>query len=82
MLATIRKIGNSRGLIIPAPLLAACGIESSVELTVEAGKLIVEASKPVRAGWFVAEDATDPAYGDAALWDRAEASDDEGDWEW
>ena len=54
---------------------------SNVLSTVEAGKLIVQASKPVRAGWFVAEDAADPAYGDAALWDRAEAS-DEGDWEW
>ena len=41
MKTTMRKIGNSCGAMIPAPLLAACEITDEVELTIEEGRLIV-----------------------------------------
>ena len=85
MLATVRKIGNSRGIIIPSALLATCGIGSTVELTVQEGKLVIEASRFPRALWFEGASATDAALEDAPLWDTAEAADSaesEKDWEW
>ena len=58
MKTNLRKIGNSRGVLIPAPLLATCEITDEVELTVEEGRLIVAPVKPAREGWF---DHYDPA---------------------
>ena len=41
MKTNLRKIGNSRNVLIPAPLLAACDTTDEVELTIEEGKLVV-----------------------------------------
>jgi antitoxin MazE len=82
MRTKLRKIGNSRGLILPAPLLAACGIESEVELRIEGRSLVLDAARNPRAGWF---DLAPAAYADdaaavAADWDAV--ADDGGEWEW
>lgn len=48
----IRRIGNSRGLILPQALIAQCSFEDEVEVKVEDGPLLI--TKPVRkprAGW-------------------------------
>ena len=50
MRTSLRKIGNSRGIIIPAALLASAEIGEEVELRQEAGRLVVEAVKAPRAG--------------------------------
>jgi antitoxin MazE len=51
---SIRQIGNSRGVVIPKPLLGQLGLgdEDSAELTVEGDALVLR--KPtiaVRKGW-------------------------------
>lgn len=46
------KVGNSKGIIIPAALLAACELKDTVELQVKGRKLVIEASRQPRAGWF------------------------------
>ena len=52
MKTTIRKIGNSRGVVIPKPVLAQIGLEDEAEMTVEAGALVLRRpAKPVRSGW-------------------------------
>lgn len=54
MRSALKKIGNSSGLIIPKPLLAAIGAEAgdAVEIEVENGRLVVSrVSKAVREGW-------------------------------
>ena len=52
MKTTIRKIGNSRGVVIPKPVLAQIGLEGEAEMTVEAGALVLRRpAKPVRSGW-------------------------------
>ena len=52
MLTTLRKVGNSRGVLIPATLLAECRIDGAVEMTVESGRLIITPVLAPRAGWF------------------------------
>ena len=52
MKTTIRPIGNSQGVVIPKLLLAQIGLEGEVEMTIEAGALVLrKPSKPVRASW-------------------------------
>ena len=54
MEVAIRQIGNSKGVVLPKPLLAQAGLQdqSVAEIRVEAGVIILRrASKPARAGW-------------------------------
>lgn len=52
MLATLCKVGNSRGVLVPAALLAECRIDGAVEMTVEAGRLVITPVLASRPGWF------------------------------
>lgn len=53
MQTSLRKIGNSRGILIPAALLAACEIGDAVEMRVENNRIIIEPIAPQhRQGWF------------------------------
>jgi antitoxin MazE len=51
METNISKIGNSRGIIIPAHILKACGFDDTVDLLVENGKLVVSSPRRPRADW-------------------------------
>lgn len=56
---TIRRIGNSQGIVIPKPILAQAGLDSKTgaEMTIEDGALVLRRpAGPARAGW--AEAAT------------------------
>lgn len=52
MRTNIRKVGNSRGVIIPAALLAACEMSNEVDIRLEGKKLVIASVKSSRAGWF------------------------------
>ena len=77
MKAFIRKVGNSKGILIPATLLAESGIRDEIDLRLENGCIIIEPVRPLRAGWFDAyQSATDT---DAWLGLPPEASEE---WAW
>ncbi len=51
----IRRIGNSRGIVIPKPLLAQIGLEDWAEMTIERDALVLRRpAKAARAGWAAA----------------------------
>ena len=52
MRASLRKVGNSRGVIIPAVLLAACEMGDEVDIKLEGKNLVIASVKEPRAGWF------------------------------
>jgi antitoxin MazE len=55
MRIAIRRIGNSRGMIIPTAILQQLGLEAEADVSVEDGALVVRPpAKPVRSGWAVA----------------------------
>lgn len=64
MRARIIRIGNSRGLRIPKPILDQAGLEDEVELTVDGDRLVIQRSQPPRTGWAAAATA---AGGKSAL---------------
>lgn len=54
MRSSVRKIGNSSGVILPKPVLAALGVEEggAVEFLYEPGRItITPAKRKVREGW-------------------------------
>ena len=52
MLTKIRRLGNSRGILIPKPLLRQAGLEDSAEILVEGNTLVVRQPKRApRDGW-------------------------------
>jgi len=76
MRVNLIKVGNSRGIIIPAALLATCELGDAVELQIDGKKLVIEAIKRPREGWFDHYDAAD----DANVLESIPM--DEGDDEW
>ena len=69
MEVAIRKTGNSRGVLIPKPILAQLGLEGTADLQVRDGVIEIRpVRRNVREGW--AEDAQRLAQqrGDALVW--------------
>jgi antitoxin MazE len=68
MKTVIRRIGNSKGMIIPAALLAEVGLVDEAEITVVDGALVVRPpTKPVRSGWAEASKEIAQAGDDALV---------------
>jgi antitoxin MazE len=52
MLATIRRLGNSQGILIPKPLLQQIGLVDQAEMCVEGDALVLRRPKATpRSGW-------------------------------
>ena len=52
MRIAIRRIGNSKGMIIPTAMLQQAGLALEADVSVEDGALVVRApAKSVRSGW-------------------------------
>jgi antitoxin MazE len=82
MKTKIVRIGNSRGVRIPKPLLEEAGLEERVELRVVDGGIMIESERAPRAGWADAA-ALAKERGDDTLLDAAVSTRfDELEWEW
>jgi len=83
MKAKVIKIGNSKGIRIPKPMLQECGLGEEVELVVNEDKIIIYPINKVRGGWEEAyKNMAD--IGDDDLIDQAniQTAWDEDEWEW
>ena len=45
------RIGNSRGIRIPKPLIEQCGFGDTVELHIEQNRLVIARDRPPRKDW-------------------------------
>ncbi len=87
MLTSLRSIGNSRGVLIPAAFLSSCQMEGQVDMQLQDGQIILRpVHRAPRAGWFdhakaLKSETTLPELADWAALPPAEAGDDE-DWKW
>jgi antitoxin MazE len=67
MLATIRRLGNSQGVLIPKPLLQQVGLVDQAEMRVEGDALVLRRPKAApRSDWAAASQRL-AAAGDDAL---------------
>lgn len=81
MRAKIVRIGNSQGVRLPRPLLEQSGLSGEVELTAEAGQIVIAAPRVARSGWADAAKRLHEADADR-LEPTAAPVFDETEWEW
>ena len=67
----IRRIGNSRGVIIPVAVLNDIGAKDALSMTVEKGRIVLEALKNPRQGWFEKADNYGNATPEELEWEDA-----------
>lgn len=81
MRVVLRKMGNSRGVIIPRALLAQLGMgaDAALEMRIEAGEIRLRPQASHRAGWAAASAAIAAGVEEPA-W--PEFSDDDPDLRW
>ena len=83
MKTRIIRIGNSRGIRIPKPLLEQTGLTEEVEVIVDGGDIILRSTRRPRAGWSAAfrrssdedKQLLDEEINSTSAWDSEE-------WEW
>lgn len=69
MKVTIRKVGNSLGIIIPRAMLAITGIANEAEMRVENGAIVLrKPRKGARSGWAAASRNVAAAGEGALAW--------------
>jgi len=77
------RIGNSRGIRIPKPLIEQCGFGETVEVRVESDRLIISPERRPRQGWDDAFRASGHAAQDELLLESAGSNDfDREEWRW
>ncbi|PIQ54147.1 MAG: hypothetical protein COW02_05410 [Comamonadaceae bacterium CG12_big_fil_rev_8_21_14_0_65_59_15] len=87
MLTSMRKIGNSRGVLIPAAFLVSCQIEDQVDMQLQDGQIVIKpVRRKLRDGWFVHAGASSKAVlaqekVEAQEWSDAPVADD-SEWVW
>ena len=82
MKIAIRKLGNSRGVIIPKPLLDQVGLKREADVLVENNAIVLRPSKKrLRQGWADASRRIAAAGDDRLVWSEfANESDAELKW--
>ncbi|MEZ4455858.1 MAG: AbrB/MazE/SpoVT family DNA-binding domain-containing protein [Gemmatimonadales bacterium] len=78
--AKLVRIGNSRGIRLPKPLIEQAGLSEDVELDVRNGAIVIRAADGPRAGW--ADAAAALAARGAGLLDEPTATAFDADWVW
>ena len=75
------RIGNSRGVRIPKPIIEQCGFGDTVDLRVEKNCVVITPEPSPRQGWNEAFAAAGTAAQDELLLDFPNEF-DEKDWRW
>jgi len=78
----IVRIGNSKGVRLPKPLLEQVGLVDEVDLEVRDGELVISPSGPVRAGWREAAALLAQRQEDELLDAPTPTRFDAEEWEW
>lgn len=75
------RIGNSRGVRLPKPVIEEAGLADTAELTLERGAIVIRPVRAVREGW--AQSAAELAARDAGLLMPVDATHfDREEWAW
>ncbi len=82
MRANIIRIGNSRGIRIPKPLLEQVGLGNTVQLRAEKGRLVIQPDHAPRQGWEQAFAAIAERGDDRTLLGEITNAFDRNEWAW
>jgi antitoxin MazE len=76
------RIGNSRGIRIPKPLIEQCGLRDAVELRIENERIIISPQREPREGWEEQFRAAGSRGTDELLLDAGANQFDRKEWHW
>jgi len=77
------RIGNSRGIRIPKPIIEQCGLGETVEVRVENDCLIISPERRPRRGWDDAFRAAGHSADDELMLETTEPNEfDLKEWRW
>jgi antitoxin MazE len=76
------RIGNSRGIRIPKPIIEQCGFGDAVELRVDNDHLVIAPARLPREGWEQAFRAAGSSAHDELLLDDPASQFDREEWRW
>jgi antitoxin MazE len=77
------RIGNSRGVRIPKPLIEQCGLGDTVDLRVDNDCLVISPERRPREDWGERFHAAGQAPPDRLLLESAEPNEfDHKEWQW
>jgi antitoxin MazE len=82
MITQLIKVGNSRGVRIPKPLIQETGLTDDVTIRVEGGSIIISPVKAVRSGWQEAFNKMHANNDDVLIDKNIRSSWDDEEWEW
>jgi len=83
MIVELIRIGNSRGIRIPKPLIEQCGFGDKVRLRVHEDCLVIAADRPARHGWSEALQASGATVKDDLRLDLPGPNEfDQDEWKW
>ncbi len=82
MKAQIIKIGNSKGIRIPKPLLEESNLEGQVDIQVVDEGLLIKSTRPARHGWEEAFRAVVENDDDEMIMDEGGNRFDKEQWRW
>lgn len=82
MKTQIIKIGNSKGIRIPKPLLEQSNLKGEVELEVRDEGLLIKSSKKPRHNWDKAFKEMTENDGDELIIEDSPTNFEEEDWKW
>jgi len=80
--ARLIRIGNSRGLRLPKPLISEAGLEEEGEVHVRDGALIITSAARPRTGWAEAAKRIHERHEDTLADRPADTEFDKKQWQW
>ena len=76
------RIGNSRGVRLPKPLIEEAGLTDEVELKVRGGAVIIARTTKARTGWAEAAKELRTRDGNRLLYPPTPTRFDDKEWKW
>jgi len=76
------RIGNSRGVRLPKPLIEEAGLTDAVEIRVRNGAIVIARVARARSGWAEAAQRMRERDEDDSLDPYTSTRFDEGEWKW
>ena len=82
MKSRLIRIGNSRGVRLPKPLIQEAGLKEEIEVSVREGAVVITSSTAPRSGWAEAARQLRERRGDRLLDAPTATQFDAEEWRW
>jgi antitoxin MazE len=82
MITQLIKVGNSRGVRIPKPLIQETGLTNDVSIRADGGSIVISPVRAARNGWQEAFNKMHANNDDVLIDKNIRSNWDDKEWEW